>query len=133
MDDFQQKILNLTLRQAIALEKIAQILERFLPRQPAPNYKAILENFPNYDWSSIGAEIETSDRFGVASVIWQGDRYKRRSPQNAYGTVIYFSRCVGKNEDGTNKYERLITFEPFQDLKVQPISRNAEIAISNEP
>ena len=112
-------------RQAVALEKIAQLLEQSLPR-PAPNYKAILEQFHDYDWSSIGAEVELTDKYGVASVIWKGHRYKRRSPSNAYGVTIFFSRCIGKNEDGSNKYERLITFEPLKNLEVEPISRKAE-------
>lgn len=129
MDEFKVKILDLNLRQAIALEKIAQILERSLPQQPAPNYKAILENFHNFNWSTIRAEVETTDSYGVASVIWHSRRYKRRSPDNAYGAVIFFSRAVGKNEDGSNKYERLITFEPLKDLDIQPISRKAEQAL----
>ena len=118
-------------RQAEALEKIAQLLEKSLPRQPAPNYKAVLEKFNEFDWSSINAEVELTDQFGVASVIWQGDRYKRRSPSNSYGAVIYFSRCVGKDEKGENQYERLITFEPFEKLTVEPISRKAETLINS--
>lgn len=113
-------------RQAIALEKIANLLERSLPRPSPPNYKAILEQFHNYDWKAIGAEVEVSDRYGVASVIWNGERYKRRSPDNAYGAVIYFSRCIGKGEDGSNQYERLITFEPLSEIKVEPISRKVK-------
>ena len=113
-------------RQAEALEKIAQLIERSLPRQPAPNYRAILEQFHEFDWSSINAQVEWKDQYGVASVIWQGDRYKRRSPSNSYGAVIYFSSCVGKDEQGNNQYERLITFEPFANLTVEPISRKAE-------
>ena len=54
------------------------------------------------------------------------DRYKRRSPSNSYGAVIYFSRAVGKDEKGNTQYERLITFEPFANLTVEPISRKAE-------
>ena len=77
-----------------SLEKIAQLLARSLPRQPAPNYRAILEQFHEFDWSSINAHVEWKDKDGVASVIWQGDRYKRRSPSNGYGAVIYFSRAV---------------------------------------
>lgn len=112
-------------RIAVALEKIAQLLEQSLPC-PAPNYKAILEEFPRFDWEAIGAQVEMKDNYGVATVIWNGERYKRRSPSNAYGAVIFFSRCSGKDEDGKNKYERLITFEPFETLKAEPISRSAE-------
>ncbi len=118
--------LKLQERQAIALELIVKLLQQNNLRQPAPNHKAILQNFKNYDWSSIGAEVEFIDSYGVASVIWQGDRYKRRSPDNAYGAIVFFSRCVGKNEDGSNRYERLITFEPIEELKVEPISKKVE-------
>ena len=124
-EQFQQWI-EVQTRQTEALEKIAQLIERSLPRQPAPNYKAILEQFHQFDWSSINAHVELKDQFGVASVSWQGDRYKRRSPSNSYGAVIYFSRAVGKDEKGNTQYERLITFEPFSELTVEPISRKAE-------
>ena len=50
---------------------------------------------------------------------------------NAYGAVIFFSRCIGKAEDGSNQYERLITFEPLSELKVEPISRKAEQVIQD--
>ena len=129
-EQFQQWI-NLQERQAIALEKIAQLLARSLPRQPAPNYKAILEQFNEYDWSSINAQVELTDQYGVSSVIWQGDRYKRRSPNNKYGAVIYFSRAVGKDERGNTQYERLITFEPFANLTVERISPKAESIIKS--
>jgi len=111
-EQFQQWI-HFQEQQAIALEKMIQLLERSLPRQPAPNYRAIL------------------DQSGVATVIWQGDRYKRRSPNNSYGAVIYFSRSIGKDERGNTQYERLITFEPFAEIKVEPISRKAEAVIKS--
>lgn len=129
MNEFEEKMIDLEIRKAIALEKIAQLLEQSQPRRPAPNHKAILENFYSFDWKSIDAEVEIADKYGVASVIWQGERYKRRSPDNAYGAVIFFSRCIGKKEDGTNDYERLITFEPLAELKIEPISRKAESVI----
>lgn len=116
---------------AVALEKIAELLQQQLPRPPAPNYQAALEAFSDYDWSSIGAKVEMKDRYGVAVVSWRGEFYKRRSPQNVFGAVIFFSRAI-KQENGTNNYERLITFKPFKDLDVQPISRTAEEFIPKE-
>lgn len=113
-------------RQTIALEKIANLLQQQLPRQPAPNYQAVLEKFQQFDWSSIGAIVELKDNYGTAKVYWNGQLYQRRSPENAYGAVIYFSRCVGKSDDGTNQYERLITFKPAKEISVNPISRKAE-------
>ena len=139
----QKEYLQVQERQTIALEKIAEILEQSAllvreaqsPPRPAPNYRAVLEEFNNYDWLSIGAEIEMTDKYGVASVIWNGDcaprtgkanRYKRLSPQNSYGAVIFYSRCIGKDKQGNNQYERLITFEPLENLEAEPISRKAE-------
>ena len=63
-------------RIAIATEKIASILEQSLherirvqarsalrrSRVPAPNYKAILEQFANYDWSAISRRLALRDR-----------------------------------------------------------------------
>lgn len=136
MNEFEAKLINALYksqeRTAIALESIVSLLGQNLPRQPAPNYKAVLQNFKNFDWAAINAEVELADSFGVSSVIWQGDRYKRRSPDNAYGAVIFFSRCVGIEADGKKKYERLITFEPIEDIKVEPISRKVAIAINED-
>lgn len=118
-------------RIANALERIAIALETAQGEKPAPNYKQDLKNFANFDWNSIGAEVEKSDRYGVATVIWQGKRFVRRSPENAYGAAIFFTRCVGKDEDGRNKYERLITFTPVEEIKVRAISREAESLIKS--
>lgn len=119
-------------RQTIALEKIANLLSQQLPRQPAPNYQAVLEKFQQFDWSSIGATVEIKDSYGVALVNWNGQLYQRRSPDNAYGAVIFFSRCIGKADNGTNQYERLITFKSTKEIIVNPISRKAEGLIVNE-
>ena len=116
-------------RQAVALEKIARLLQQQLPRPPAPEYEAILENFPNFNWASMGAECVQRDNYGVSVVCWRGNLYQRRSPENAYGTAIYFSRGIGKDEQGRNLYERLITFKPASSINVRPISRDAEAYI----
>lgn len=124
-NQFEQWI-AIQLRQTIALEQIAQLLQQQLPRQPAPDYQSILEKFKHFDWQEIGATVEMSDPYGAALVKWNGKLYQRRSPDNAYGAVIYFSRCIGKSDNGTNEYERLITFKPAQNIDVQPLSRKAE-------
>lgn len=116
-------------RIAIALEKIAIALEKMETTNPdagAPNYKADIDNFLSYNWESIGAEIEKIDSDGVATVLWRGNRYVRRSPDNAYKPVIFFSRCIGKDDSGKNCYERLITFEQVSEIEVSPISRKVE-------
>ncbi len=93
----------------------------------APNWTHDLADFAGFDWSSIGATVTKEDDYGPATVEWRGKQYTRRSPQNKFGAAIWFSRPSGKTEDGSVKYERLITFRPFSDA--EPISREAEKGI----
>jgi hypothetical protein len=127
-DQFQE-LLKVQQKQVEALERIAIALEGMKPEKPAPNYKKDLKNFPDFNWEQIGAQVEKKDQYGAATVLWNAQRYVRRSPENAYGTAIFFTRCVGKDETGKNKYERLITFEDVKEIKVRPISREAESII----
>ena len=112
-------------RIAIALERIAIALDK-QDNNLAPNYKADIDNFLSYNWEAIGAEIEKVDSDGVATVLWRGNRYVRRSPDNAFKPVIFFSRCIGKDDSGKNCYERLVTFEQVSEIDVSPISRKVE-------
>jgi hypothetical protein len=121
-----QAWLNIQQRQAAALERIAIALEALQPEKPAPNYKQDLKNFATFDWGKIGTQVEKRDQYGAATVLWNGQRYVRRSPENAFGAAIFFTRCIGKDTEGKNKYERLITFEAARDIQVRPISREAE-------
>ncbi len=98
----------------------------------APDIEMPLERFHNFDWSQVGAQILAEDEFGPAIVSYGGKAFKRRAPDNAYGAAIWFSRAVGKNEDGTNKYVRLITFKPLSD-KVEPMGRKVERAVAGAP
>jgi len=93
----------------------------------APNWTHDLTDFASFDWLSIGAAVTKEDDYGPATVEWRGKQYTRRSPQNKFGAAIWFSRPSGKTEDGSVKYERLITFRPFSDA--EPISREAEKGI----
>lgn len=93
----------------------------------APNWTHDLTDFAGFDWSSIGATVTKEDDYGPATVEWRGKQYTRRSPQNKFGAAIWFSRPSGKTEDGSVKYERLITFRPFAEA--EPISREAEKSI----
>jgi hypothetical protein len=120
-------------RIAIALERIATALEQRQDDGKDLNYFAPIEEFKTFDWGKIGAVVVKSDQYGAAVVgihpdeSWQQwKEYIRRSPDNAYDTAIFFSRCVGKDEDGKNKYERLITFKSKKPIDVNPISRKAE-------
>jgi hypothetical protein len=106
-DQFQE-LLKVQQKQVEPLERIAIALEGMKPEKPAPNYKKDLKNFPDFNWEQIGAQVEKKDQYGAATVLWNAQRYVRRSPENAYGTAIFFTRCVGKDETGKNKYERLI-------------------------
>jgi len=111
------------------LERLTQALELLCPEKKPPNYTFALEDFKTFDWDSIGARVYKVDQYGAAIVVWNEKQYVRRSPENAYGSTIYFSRCVGRDESGKNVYERLIKFQPLSEVKVRPISRDAESII----
>jgi len=109
-------------RQMLALERIAEAVERLAPATTAaPSYTYPLESFTSFDWSSIGATVVQSDQYGAAIVNWKGQQYVRRSPSNKFGEAIWFSRCVGKNDSGENRYERLVTFKPLSKVEVEAI------------
>ncbi len=112
-------------RIAIALERIANYLESKAPREP-PNHQKILEEFKKFDWSSISAEVKAQDQYGASLVSWNNQLYQRRSPDNVYEPAVWFSRCIGKDSEGKNEYEKLITFRPAKSYQAQPISRKAE-------
>lgn len=107
------------------LERVAQSLEEESARKEAPNYQLHLEEFATFDFSSIGATIERCDGQGVAIVNWKGKQFIRRSPVNKYDPVVFFSRCIGKDEQGENKYERLCTFKSLGKVEVEPIADKA--------
>jgi len=109
-------------RIAIASERTALALSQMVPTNiETPNYQQPLESFADFDWSSIGATVERSDQYGAAVVNWRGLRFVRRSPSNKFQEIIFFSRCVGKDNDGNNKYERLISFRPVSKVEVEPV------------
>lgn len=117
-------------RQMLALERIADSLERLTPTTTtAPNYTHPLESFKTFDWESIGATVERSDQYGPAIVSWRGQQFVRRSPQNKFQEIIFFSRCVGKSEDGSNIYERLISFKPLSRTEVEPLPEKVRRAV----
>ncbi|HKQ74619.1 MAG TPA: single-stranded DNA-binding protein [Blastocatellia bacterium] len=83
-----------------------------------------IQEYTTFDWSSIAAEVTREDEDGPSIVRWNGKFYKRRSPSNKFEPSIWFSRCVGKREDGSNNYETLISFDVIKD-DVEPISPKA--------
>ena len=119
--------LQIQQRQAIALEQISVTLERVaialdrLSPKTAPNYQYPLESFSSFDGNSIYVTVVKSDQYGAAVVSWNGQQYLRRSPQNKFGEAIWYSRCTGKAEDGSNQYERLITFKPLSKAEAEPL------------
>ncbi len=114
--------LELQHRQMVALERIADYIQHLVPTSTAaPNLTAPLESFATFDWSTITATVERSDQYGAAIVSWKGYQFVRRSPSNKFGEAIWFSRCVGKDEGGENRYERLITFKPLAKIEVEPV------------
>lgn len=112
----------------LALERIADTLERLTPTSTvAPNYQRPLEGFADFDWSDIGVEVVRSDQYGAAIVSWRGQQFIRRSPSNQkFGDALWFSRCVGRGDDGENKYERLITFKPVARIEVEPVPNRVQ-------
>ncbi len=111
-----ERIASATERTADSISQMAQS-----SKTEAPNLTAPLESFSSFDWTAIGATVERSDRDGAAIVSWRGLQFVRRSPSNKFGEAIWFSRCVGKDDAGENKYERLITFRPLAKVEVEPV------------
>jgi len=97
----------------------------------APDIREPIQNYSTFDWSSIGAEVLRNDQDGPSVVRWNGKIFKRRSPSNKFAPSIWFSRCVGKAEDGANLYETLISFDIISD-DVEPVNPKARaLAFAN--
>lgn len=79
-----------------------------------PNYEKSLAEYPDFDWSSIEAEVISRDSFGVSQVEWRNRIYKRRNPENKFAPAIWFSRHDGE------QYQKLITFKTINPA--EPIS-----------
>lgn len=90
----------------------------------APDIRVPIETYVGFDWESIGAKVLRNDKDGASVVEWNGKHFKRRAPDNKFEACIWFSRCVGKDEAGNNKYDVLISFEQIKD-DVDPIGEKA--------
>jgi hypothetical protein len=97
---------------------------------PGPNYEVCLTQFKTFDWSSIDATVEHSDPDGVATVIWRGHRYVRRSAANKFEPAIWFSRSTGRDEEGNVQYAKLVTFRLRPKAEPLP-SKVKEVQTSN--
>lgn len=107
---------------ATLLERIAVALERLANdgKPPALNLVRPMDEFWNFDWSAIGAEIVKDDDDGPTHVQHNGALYTRRSPVNKYEPAIWYSAPAGKDADGNVEYVRLITFKTFGDADPLP-------------
>jgi DdrB-like protein len=94
---------------------------------PAPNYQRPLSEYADFDWPSIGASVLNQDDDGVTAVEWNGQVFTHRSPNNKFDAAVWFSRFVGKDADGNNKYVRLISFKAVSEA--EPIAAKAKKAI----
>lgn len=112
-----EMMLRLHSQQVELLTRIAELLEN---KKGTPNYQIPLAEFGQFDWSTIGATVERRDRDGAATVIWRGRRYLRRSANNRFQPAIWFSRSMGKDQEGNSLYERLITFKELAEAEPLP-------------
>ncbi len=101
--------------------------EMSISSNPAPNYRRPLSDYQDFDWASIGAIVLKEDKDGATEVEWNGQVFTRRSPNNSFEAAIWFSRSVGKDSEGKNKYLRLITFKAPSESG--PIAVKAKKAI----
>lgn len=109
-------------RKTLALEQIASCLGQLnlSAAAAAPNYTRSLAEFNGFDWASIGASVVQRDPKGATIVRWGNHDYVRRSPANKFGEAIWFSRSVGRDEQGHTTYERLITFKRMASAEAIP-------------
>lgn len=112
-----EQMLRLHGQQVELLNRIVDLLES---KTGTPNYQIQLAEFAQFDWAGIGATVEQHDKDGAATVIWRGRRYVRRSANNRFQPAIWFSRSLGKDEEGNNRYERLITFKELAGAEPLP-------------
>jgi hypothetical protein len=109
-------------RQMLALESIAASLQTMAGvQQKGARHTRQLAQFKTFDWSSINAVVDKSDRYGAAVVICGGQIYTRKSKPD-FGEDIWFSRSLGKGEDGRSQYDVLIKFAAPQ--KVRSLSQD---------
>ncbi len=104
-NDQAERLIAAVERLAAAAEALVQGQQR-KASSPAKFIKPI-EEFPSFDWSSIGAKIEyrDSDRI-VAAVSWGGFTYERKQKHGD----VWFSRNAGKDDEGNSVYETLVKF-----------------------
>ena len=87
-----------------------------------PNWKRPLKAYKNGWADAIAATVIASDQHGPTLIAWMGHTYTRLCGTNPkYGAAIWFSRAIGKSEDGETAYTRLITFEDSAAAAAEPL------------
>jgi len=125
MTEYEMHSLTVLNRIAIALETIA------MTNAPAPNFVKPIEAFSNFDFSTIGASVKQMDTYGPSELEWGGYLWTRRSPTNKFGEAIWYSRAIGKDAEGNNKYARLISFKKMSEA--EPMPRKVEALVTSKP
>lgn len=117
----------------LQLARIADALERMAAdgKPMAPNYTRPIEQYSSFDWASIHAHVVKADADGPTHVECGGETWTRRSPVNKFAPAIWFSRAVGKDDDGNTLYLKLITFKVFTDA--DPLALKAREEAVKEP
>lgn len=111
-----EQLLLLQSQQAASLERIADLVEAFVKNTEEAastsryRYYKSLREYPDFDWSSIGATLIDDDESGATAIAWKNKRYTRRANAK-YSSDIWFSCGTGKDEEGNNKYDNLIIFK----------------------
>jgi len=124
-DEQFQLMMDMLAQQTALLGRLVASVEA---RSPTPSYVRALTEFAEFDWSEIDATVIQTDDDGIATISWRGHRYMRRSPSNKFDPAIWFSRAIGKDDDGSNRYERLITFKELGEP--EPLPNKVKKALS---
>ncbi|KKM93085.1 hypothetical protein LCGC14_1211960 [marine sediment metagenome] len=106
------------------LQELVQLQRQNLYRETGPNFRRSLAEYAAFNWFSIEANPVREASDGINEVDWGGYTWRRRSGTGKFGNAIWFSRAIGRNEDNTPKYARLITFKDNDDP--EPLQVNVE-------
>lgn len=101
---------------ARALSSIDETLKAILQQtaDKSPNYRFQFDEYPDFDWASIGAEPIRRDEYGVTQVRWGGyANWNRRFAPAKSGRKpsIWFSRAAAAEDADTGaEWYTLVTF-----------------------
>jgi hypothetical protein len=96
----------------------------------SPNYKRPFETWKNFNWDDIGAKVMQFDEFGPSVVSWNAHHFKRRSGNGKFGRAVWFSRGIGKTDNGA-EYAILIRFR--KESEPEPLQNGIEPAAPPGP